>query len=188
MDFGGSSRSNDASTLPRLTAGEGLLLGQRARGFWFLPRRGTNTMSKQICVYAEHATLAGRVYTGDDTESDEVHCFERESIEDIAAMAAEWAARQGSANAYQIRCGRSILDAIVDCDESVALGIISDLELCLGAADLAWCRLAMFLAEGDTLAPSAMRRLSSDPRQHTYMSLRSALLMLGCTEEDGGAA
>lgn len=70
-------------------------------------------------------------------------------------------------------------------DDGMALGIIHDLELEIGTADLDDCRLAMSLAEGDHMTPDAMQRLSSDPRRHTETSLRSALIMLGCRE--GGA-
>ena len=139
-------------------------------------------MNARICVWAEHTTLAGRVYTGDDIESDDVECYERASREDLVEMAAEWASRSGAANAHTIRSGRSILDHLDVVDEHIALGIIDDLELEIGTADLAWCRLAMDLADGDLLKPSAMQRLSTDPRMHTYTQLRTALIMLGCRE------
>lgn len=73
-------------------------------------------------------------------------------------------------------CGTSVID------DGVAIGIIRDLELEIGTADLDDCRLAMNLAEGDHLTPDAMRRLSDDPRRHTESDLRSALIMLGCKE------
>ena len=139
-------------------------------------------MTARICVWAEHAALAGRVYTGDDIESNDVECYERESREDLVEMAAEWASRSGAANAHTIRCGLNILDHLDVLDEGIAMGIIDDLELELGTADVAWCRLAMDLADGDLLTPAAMQRLSSDPRRHAYTSLRSALIMLGCRE------
>jgi hypothetical protein len=140
-------------------------------------------MSARICCYAEHTFRAGRVYHGDDIDSnDDIEVYERESREDLIGMAAEWASRSGAANAHTIRCGRNILDHLDVVTEDIALGVIHDLELEIGTADLAWCRMAMDLANGDTLSPSAMQRLSSDPRQHTHTSLRSALIMLGCTE------
>lgn len=144
----------------------------------------------RVCVWAEHTTLAGRVYTGDEhvDESDDVECYERESREDLVGMAAEWASRSGAKNAHTIRCGRNILDHLDVVSEDIALGIIHDLELEIGTADLAWCRVAMDLADGDLLTPSAMQRLSSDPRRHTETSLRSALVMLGCRPQDGGAS
>ncbi len=136
----------------------------------------------RICVYAEHTTLAGRVYTGDDIESDDVECYERPSREDLVGMAAEWASRSGAPNAHAIRCGRNILDHLDVVTEDISLGIIHDLELEIGTADLAWCRIAMDLANGDHMTPDAMQRLSSDPRRHAETSLRSALIMLGCEE------
>ncbi len=140
-------------------------------------------MSARICCYAEHTFRAGRVYHGDDIDSnDDIEVYERESREDLIGMAAEWASRSGAANAHTIRCGRNILDHLDVVTEDIALGVIHDLELEIGTADLAWCRMAMDLANGDTLSPSAMQRLSSDPRRHTHTSLRSALIMLGCKE------
>lgn len=137
-------------------------------------------MSARICCWAEHATLAGRIYTGDETASDDVECYERESREDLVGMAAEWASRSGAANAHAIRCGRAILDHLDVVAEDVALGIISDLELSVGTADLAWCRVAIDLADGIHLTADAMRRLTADPRRHGECDLGSALVLLGC--------
>jgi hypothetical protein len=137
----------------------------------------------RVCVYAEHTTLAGRVYTGDDIESnDDIEVYERESREDLIGMAAEWASRSGAVNAHTIRSGRNILDHLDVIAEDSALGIIEDSELAIGTADLAWCRIAIDIADGDHLTARAMQRLSSDPRRHTETSLRSALIMLGCRD------
>ena len=137
----------------------------------------------RVCVYAAHTFRAGRVYTGDDIESnDDIEVYERESREDLIGMAAEWASRSGAVNAHTIRSGRNILDHLDVIAEDSALGIIEDMELAIGTADLAWCRIAIDIADGDHLTPRAMQRLSSDPRRHTETSLRSALIMLGCRE------
>lgn len=142
----------------------------------------------RLFCYAEHTTRGGDVYTGDDidwaSKSSDVIAIESESREELLQTAAEWASRSGAVNQHTIKCGRNILDHLDVIEESDAAGIIDDLGLDIGTASLAWCRVAMDLADDDTISPRDMMWISSDPRRHTHTSLRAALLMLGCTEQE----
>lgn len=61
--------------------------------------------------------------------------------------------------------------------------ILADLDLTIGTASKADIQRAHRLADdGGTIQADDMRRLSSDPRHHTTMSLRTALIILGCDE------
>lgn len=142
-----------------------------------------------IYCYAEHTTRGGEVYTGDDTDwasqSDDVIEVTGDSREDLITTAAEWASRSGPENQHTIACGRAILDHLGVIDESHAAEIIEDIGLEIGTAEMAWCRIALELTDGDgTLSPQDMMWMSSDPRRHTYTSMREALLMLGCVEQE----
>lgn len=144
-----------------------------------------------IYCYAEHTARAGEVYTGDDidwaSKSDDVIEVTGSSREDLITTAAEWASRSGAPNRHTIACGRAILDHLEVIGESQTAEIIDDIGLEIGTAEMAWCRVALELADGDgTLSPQDMMWMSSDPRRHTYTSLRSALMMLGCIEQGEG--
>lgn len=64
-----------------------------------------------------------------------------------------------------------------------ANSILADLDLTIGAANKSDVQRAYRLADdGGTIQADDMRSLCSDPRDHTAMSLRSALIILGCRE------
>jgi hypothetical protein len=141
----------------------------------------------KIYVYAEHTTLAGQVYTGENnwTDSDDLRSFATGTRDEMVFLAAVTASRGGAVNAFDAKCGRSILEHLDVADEWVTMGIIEDLELEIGAASIELCRGVCDAANGDTLSPQTMVMYTSNPRNHTYTSLRSALIMLGCVEREG---
>ena len=152
-----------------------------------------NDRTIRIALHGEHTAMAGRVYCGDDPDdSDDFIVVERDSRERMIELAAEWASRSGAVNAYTIRCGRAILDHLGVPDEDGAAGVIEDLGLDLGSASMEYCRAAIDLSDDEgTLTPEAMAVLASDPKRHSYSTLREALIMLGCVEQsasEGGAA
>lgn len=63
--------------------------------------------------------------------------------------------------------------------------ILQHFEMAQGTASKADIRRAWYLADdGGTISPDSAMSLFSDPRKHTYMTLRGALLWLGCVEMD----
>lgn len=91
--------------------------------------------------------------------------------------------RINSANFRLSRWAGSALWSVHNQPDMSPNSLLKDLDLHLGTAKRSTVQQAIRFADcNGTLQAVDMRRLTSDPRQHTSTSLRDALIALGCKE------